>query len=299
MHDDAEFLGLTSGPEPGQFRFTVTEHIQRLDRKLYGGAAIASSIATAERFTDRPALWMTTQFVSSVNDGTTVDVHAEALAIGRRTAQVRITGTGPDGAVIFASLGATGVHRPDGLTGEFEHRPTVVAPDDAETLATPFSRLAADHGIELGEGDLEPTGFGTALDTRHAEILDHPDPGNGRVCLWVRRRDGVPISPAIAAYLADLVPSSVARAAGVVGGGTSLDNTIRIGSFVPTEWVLLDMRPHFAVGGYGSGIAHVWTQDGHLLATASQTASMLVFDPESIVEFLRLRAAGNNNADAG
>jgi acyl-CoA thioesterase len=33
------------------------------------------------------------------------------------------------------------------------------------------------------------------------------------------------------------------------------------------------------VGGYGHGVAHVWSRDGHLLATASQTASMIVFDP--------------------
>jgi acyl-CoA thioesterase len=83
----------------------------------------------------------------------------------------------------------------------------------------------------------------------------------------------------VAAYLADMVPMSVARALGVIAGGTSLDNTIRMGGFVDTEWILLDLRPHLAVGGYGHGVAHVWSRDGHLLATASQTASMIVFDP--------------------
>ena len=71
---------------------------------------------------------------------------------------------------------------------------------------------------------------------------------------------------------------SVAHALGVVTGGTSLDNTIRIGSFVGTEWVLLDLRPHLAAGGYGHGVANIWSEDGHLLATASQTAAMRPFD---------------------
>jgi acyl-CoA thioesterase II len=291
VRSDPDFLGLRpTDAGPGHYRFDVVERLSRLDGMLYGGSAIAASITAAEELTERAPLWMTTQFVSSVGLGTTVDLAAEVLAEGRRTAQVRITGTGPDGAVVFASLGATGVHRPDGLTGEFEHLPTVTPPDDSDPLSSPFSRLARDHGIDLDDVDIEPRGFGVAVDTRHAEILHHPDPGDGRVCLWIRRRDGVPVTPAIAAYLADLVPSSVARAAGVIGGGTSLDNTIRFGTFVPSEWILLDLRPHFAAGGYGSGVAHVWSGDGRLLATASQTASMLVFDPDAIAAFLRSRA---------
>ena len=95
----------------------------------------------------------------------------------------------------------------------------------------------------------------------------------------MRRRDGGPITPAIAAYMADMVPMSVAHACGVLAGGTSLDNSIRIGTFVETDWVLLDLRPHLAVGDYGHGAAHVWSRDGHLMATASQTASMMRFDP--------------------
>lgn len=48
--------------------------------------------------------------------------------------------------------------------------------------------------------------------------------------------------------------------------------TIRLGSFEETEWILLDLRPHFAAGGYGHGVAQVWSENSHLLAAASQTA---------------------------
>ena len=39
----------------------------------------------------------------------------------------------------------------------------------------------------------------------------------------------------------------------------------------PTEWVLCDIRIHAVVGGYGQGIVCLWSEDGDLLATASQS----------------------------
>lgn len=278
MQVDETFLGLTGG-EGGRFRFTVENHLARLDGRLYGGTAIAVSITAAERVSERSALWMTTQFVSTVESGTEVDVVAEVLAPGRRTNQVRVTGTSPTGAVVFASLGATGHHREGGLTGEFEKAPVVEPPEDAAVWDTPFAGLA-DLAPDFPLPPLpRDTGFTAVTEMRHAKILEHPDPGPGRLCVWVRRRDGGPITPAIASYMADMVPMSVAHACGVLAGGTSLDNSIRIGTFVDTEWVLLDLRPHLAVGDYGHGAAHVWSRDGRLMATASQTASMIRFDP--------------------
>ena len=44
------------------------------------------------------------------------------------------------------------------------------------------------------------------------------------MCMWVHRRDAVPLTPAMVAFIADMVPLSVAHGAGVVAGGTSSDN---------------------------------------------------------------------------
>jgi acyl-CoA thioesterase len=71
-----------------------------------------------------------------------------------------------------------------------------------------------------------------------------------------------------------MVPMSITVACGVLAAGISLDNSIRIGAFDETEWVLVDLRPHLAVGDYGHGAAHIWSEHGHLLATASQSTSM-------------------------
>jgi acyl-CoA thioesterase len=280
MQSDADFLGLRAGDGPGRFDFTVENHLSRLDGRLYGGTAIAVSITAAELVSERQALWMTTQFVSTAPQGAVVSVLAEVLAPGRRTNQVRVTGTNADGEVVFASLGATGHPRADGgLEGEFESPPRVQPPDEAEPWESPFTGL-----LQFAEGELtlpplpKGVGFTTVLEMRGPTILEHPDPGPGRLCLWVRRRDRQPITPAVAAYIADMVPLSVAYACETVAGGTSLDNSMRIGRFVDTEWILIDLRPHLAIGNYGHGAAHIWSEDGHLLATASQTASMIQFD---------------------
>lgn len=297
---DLDFFGLhPTEPPPNERRsghgvptatahyaFEVIEHLCRIDGLLYGGAAIGASMTVASVLTDQPALWMTTQFVSSVTRGAQVAIEVEVLAAGRRTSQVRVTGTAPDGSVVFASLGATGLHKANGLTGNFDAAPSVSPPEESLPLDNPFSRMADAAGIELPRLP-EPRGFFTAAESRQPTLTSHPDPGAGRECLWLRRRDGVPLTPAVVAYLADLVPSAVARAAGRLGGGTSLDNTFRVGTWVDTEWVLLDLRPHFAVGGYGTGTAVLWSEHGELLATAAQTASMVLFDPAALAALLR------------
>jgi acyl-CoA thioesterase len=286
MPSDVDFFGLIEGGEPGRYRFTVADHLTRLDGRLYGGTAIGVSVAVSELVSDRSALWMTTQFVSTVEEGAEVDVVAEVLAAGKRTNQVRVTATAADGEVIFASLGATGRPRTGGeLDGVFEQRPEVTGPDDSARWTSPFTGMAkaADlPDITLPGG---PKGFALAVEMREPEVVRHPEPGPGRTCLWVRRRDGEAITPAVAAYLADMVPMSICRALGVIALGTSLDNTIRIGSFVETEWLLIDLRPHLALGGYGHGAAHVWSESGHLLATASQTASLVPVDAEALRNF--------------
>ncbi len=288
MQSDADFLDLVPGDEPGRFHFTVEDHLARIDGKLYGGTAIAASITASEMCTERSVLWTTTQFVSTAPSGAEITVATEVLAEGRRTSQVRVTGTDADGRVMFASLGAMGRLGGDLPSAGFERRPDVAGPDDSEQWSGPFAsfrdRLPAGVDLPTLPSDV---GFHRALDFRAPEVRSHPDPGPGRMCLWVRRRDGGPATPAIIAYMADMVPLSVSSALGVLAIGMSLDNTIRVGDPVETDWVLLDLRPHLAHGGFGHGVVHVWTPDGHLLATASQTAAMRVIDLAALAQLGR------------
>ena len=54
--------------------------------------------------------------------------------------------------------------------------------------------------------------------------------------------------------------------------GNSLDNTIRVGQLVETEWVLLSMHVQQVANGFGYGRAELWAEDGTLLGEVSQSA---------------------------
>jgi acyl-CoA thioesterase len=116
----------------------------------------------------------------------------------------------------------------------------------------------------------------TRLDVRLANGRDFEDldgtPGDGRSALWARMPDVLEMSAAALAILGDYVPFGIGQALGARAGGNSLDNTLRVARLVPTEWVLLDIRVHAVVNGFGHGLVHLWAEDGTLLATASQSA---------------------------
>ena len=56
------------------------------------------------------------------------------------------------------------------------------------------------------------------------------------------------------AILGDYVPFGIGQALGAMAGGNSLDNTLRVGRLVPTEWVLLDIRVDLIAHGFGHHI---------------------------------------------
>lgn len=275
---DLDFLGLVPGGD-GRFELVVEQRLCRLDGRLYGGTALAASVTAAEMLTERRAFWMTTQFVAGAPAGAHLALHAEILAEGGRTCQVRVTATDEDGQVIFASLGATCHPRPEGLTGTFEEMPEVDGPEGAFAWDNPFVGMARAIGLDVPDIEMPSgVGFHRITEYRQPVLRRHPAPGPGRLCLWVHRRDGVPLSRALVAFVADMVPLGIAQGSSVVASGISLDNTVRYGIGDPTEWVLVDLRPHQVAGGYGHGDALIWNEHGELVAVASQTASMLPFD---------------------
>ena len=56
--------------------------------------------------------------------------------------------------------------------------------------------------------------------------------------------------------------------------GSSLDNTLRVCTLVPTDWVLIDVQVHAIAHGFGHGRVELWAEDGTLLATASQSCAV-------------------------
>ena len=100
----------------------------------------------------------------------------------------------------------------------------------------------------------------------------------GRSALWARVADLPETTAAKLAILGDYVPFGIGQALGRLGGGNSLDNTLRVYRLVPTEWVLLDIRIQAVARGFGHGVVHLWAEDGTLLATASQSTIVRFWD---------------------
>jgi acyl-CoA thioesterase len=264
---DHELLGLEH-EGPGRAAFDLTAPLARFDGRLFGGTAIAVAVALAEVETARPALWTTVQFIAAATQvGDRFDCTTEVLAEGGSAAQVRVTAR-VEGREIFCALGAT-AHRKQGrIEAAFEPFPSVPAPEECAPFLLPLPAALRASAAAKSLRNIE---------MRNAPPLPGGASARNHLTIWARV-PGRPATPAVIAYLADMVPLSIARAAERAGGGSSIDNTMRFAGATSDEWVLLELDPHLASGGYGHGSVLVWSPDGRLLASGGQTASLILFD---------------------
>ena len=262
-----DFLGLRIADDATRSTYELAPHISRMDGNLYGGTALGASLQAFEAATDRPALWCTTQFSATAPTGVQIEQTVEVVGAGHNVSQLRLHAT-VDGELLYSSLGATGRPRtgPAGdASGTGPVMPDVPAPQDVDASVW--------HAESAG-------GFTVITDFRQVEYPPDPVTGEGRpgrLAMWARLRGATSHSAASLAFLADMIPIAICHAAGVAGAGTSLDNTLRVGHLVDSEWVLLDLYGHIAHGGYGHGSVLVWSEDGVLMASGSQTSPLIVF----------------------
>jgi acyl-CoA thioesterase len=255
MTDDIAWLGLEH--RDGAWSLELTSHLGRGDGRLYGGTGLALAVALMETVTARDALWATVQFSGTANVGERLDCQVDVLAQGRRSSQIQVTIRTSD-RLVCTALGATGEHNDHPAEVQVPVMPDVPGPDEGEDWV---GRMRLPNQARSGWTEI--------ADMRRFELP------NGHFGMWGRMK-GHPQSRASAAFLADFVPVSVSRAARVDGAGFSLDNSVRYGYFVETDWVLLDFDPWFAAGSYLHGAVRLFAEDGTLLGVASQTASGFV-----------------------
>ena len=227
---------------------------------LYGGSGIAASIEAAERVTGRPLQWITTQFIGRPEPDEVIDLDVEVGAAGNATTQAQVTGT-VDGRPVFTSLCAHTDRPSEGAVG-FGPMPDVPPPDDCPPMSEPFAQALAGSFFDHLERRLAAGKFA-------AEAIGDPQPGP--LGLWCRIPGHVIGSPATQAFIADIIPLAVCAALGVIPGGTSLDNTLRVVDPGPSEWVLLDITAEGFNRSIGHGSLRLWSQDGGLIGTAQQT----------------------------
>jgi acyl-CoA thioesterase len=255
---DLELIDLDVDDDGRRGRLLLSKGLVRHDGALYGGTGLAVSVMAMEAATGRDVLWASTQFVSSPREGTELEWRTDVLAEGKRASQLLVTATYGD-EVAFTALGSVGVAKDDGLTGQWREMPKVTPPEESPTWDR---RMPPEY---------RERGWGLHIDLRQADFLE---PTTAHRALWAHRHDGRPFTPAAIAFAADFVPLGVAAAAGKLGAGSSLDNSMRFRPGETTEWILLEVSADFAYGGFGHGEVAAWGSDGQLRGVGSQSASM-------------------------
>ncbi|MEM9516688.1 MAG: thioesterase family protein [Actinomycetota bacterium] len=260
--DDGRFelLELTAAASQNRFTLHARRALCTPFDFLYGGSAIAASIEAAEVATDRSLQWVTTQFIGSPQPGDDIDIVVETGAAGRATSQIEVVGS-IDGRPMFTSLCAL-TSKSSGDARAFVAMPDVPPPHECPDMSEPFA-------VDAGGTFFDHLERRIAAGAWALDAVDHPQPGPLR--LWCRIPDQRIGSPATQAFVADIIPLAVCAALGIVPGGTSLDNTVRVIDRAPTEWVLLDVRPEGYHQGIGHGSLDIWSDDGRLIGTAQQT----------------------------
>ena len=145
--------------------------------------------------------------------------------------------------------------------------PDVPAPDACPPRLMPprFERSVFDH-VETR----------VALGRTFADLDGAP--GSPVTALWARLPSHLDPAAASIAIFGDLLAGGAASPLGRMTIGQSLDNTIRVATLEPTEWVLVDIHMHALVGGFAQGVAYLWSERGTLLGTASQSMSSRLWD---------------------
>ncbi|HWE54575.1 MAG TPA: acyl-CoA thioesterase [Acidimicrobiales bacterium] len=258
--DARTFLGLEASHNPYRWILPVAPGVCTPEAFLFGGCGLGAGIAAMEGTTGRPVVWATAQYLSYARVDEVVDLDVTVPVAGHQTTQARVVGHVAD-REIFTVNAALG-QRPMDVEGTWAEMPEVPPPAECSRRSLGFGT----NGEYLHD----------RLDVRLAQAMSFEDmpaegmPG-GRSSLWAKLPEVLEMSSAALAVLGDYVPFGIGQALGLHAGGNSLDNTLRLGRIVPTEWVLLDIRVHQIVNGFAHGDVLLWSESGTLLATASQS----------------------------
>lgn len=231
---------------------------------LFGGCGLAAGIVAMEEASGRPTIWACAQYLSFAPTGSRLRLDVVLAAIGRRTTQARAVGTVGEREILTvnAALGT----RDQAFGGVWAHPPEVDRPESCPERGSVEGTL--------GETIFDTVDMRQALGRSFEEMRGGPAiPGRPTSAIWARVPGHLGPETAALAVFGDLVAGGVSQVVGRPTHGTSLDNTLRIVQLVPTEWVLCDIHIDAMAGGYAQGHSYLWSEDGQLLATASQSMS--------------------------
>jgi acyl-CoA thioesterase len=261
------FLGLQATHNPHRWVLPVRPAICTPADFLFGGSGLAAAAEALEAATGRPLVWATAQYLSFARPPSILDLDTRVAVAGRSVTQARAVGHVGD-REIFTVNAALGRREFD-AEGQWVRKPAAPPPE-----ACPPARRWWAEGIESIHSRVE-----LRVADGKPDVRDGTPSPDGRSLLWARFLEPMDEGAAALALVADFMPSGIGRALGRHGGGNSLDNTLRVLDVARSEWVLGDIRVHGLRNGFAHGLMHLWSQDGRLLATGSQSAIVRIHEP--------------------
>lgn len=266
--DARHFLGLEQTDDPLRWRLPVTPAVSTPGQFLYGGCALAAGLVALEEASGRPTVWAAAQYLSYAPTGTEVDWEVILTATGRNTTQGRAIARVGEVEIITvnAALGRSTME----LEGTWVEPPEV--PPPAECPLQEIPGFFADTILTRVEHRVARGRMFSQLDG---------NPGDAHSAFWARLPGQLDVSAATLAVIGDYVSGAVSQPLGRRTLGRSLDNTLRVVRLVPTEWVLCDIHMHALSHGFAHGEAFLWSEEGVLLGTASQSISVRLWTEET------------------
>jgi acyl-CoA thioesterase II len=280
-----EFLALEPTDDPLHWRVDIQPRTLTHAGAVHGGTLLAIAVESLEGALDRPLVWATAQYLHHVGPTGMIDVVVTPEIEGRNTTQARAALRFGDVELLLttAALGSRQFpHR-----GRWVEMPDAPRPDDSRSWIGPSAegeQILDHYEIRFAHGRMIAELDGT--------------PGTGRAALWCRAARGPrPMSAGDLALVGDMLMPSLSGALGAPAAGNSLDNTLRVVERATTEWVLLDVSVDASIDGFAHAGAHLWTEDGTLLAVVSQTLVLREAAPDGRSTRGARRIVGS--ADAG
>jgi acyl-CoA thioesterase len=262
MTDARKFLGMEPVGDELHWQLTVVPELTTPGHFLFGGCGLGAALVALEAACGRPTVWSTAQYLSYAPTGSELELAVTLAAVGGRVTQGRVVGQ-VEGNEILTVNAAAGTAAPLEAEGVWATMPDVPPPDACPPRRLPdFNSVSIFDRIDVRLARGRPYEDINAADAR---------PGDPDSVLWARVPGHLEPSAATLAIIGDYVSGGVSQPVGRPVMSRSLDNTLRVVSLEPTEWILCDIRILALVGGFGQGIAYLWSEQGTLLATASQS----------------------------
>ena len=256
--DARTFLGMEPVGDNLHWHMRVEPQLTTPGNFLFGGCALGGALVALEEASGRPTVWATGQYLSYAPTYSLVEWEVTLAVVGNRVTQGRAVGSVGSREILTVNAALGDDQR--ALNGIWVEPPGVPPPQDCPSRFLPpmFRNTIMDK-----------------VDVRVAKGLTFDnmtgEPGDPDSALWARVPGHLTPSAATLAIFGDYVSGAASQPLGRRSMGRSLDNTLRVAQLKPTEWVLCDIRLHALINGYAQGVAFLWSQEGELLATASQS----------------------------